>query len=77
MAWPTRTPEDEAGLLGQNRREAVVVGDGVGEVGQPRDPGDQERDDAALRHQQVTGVAAFRRAERAHRVGDRLDPGQR
>ena len=49
----------------------------MGDVREPGDPGDQERDDRALHGQDLPGVTAFRRVQRADRVGDGLDPGQR
>ncbi len=40
-------------------------------------PGDQERHDRPLHGQDLPGVPPLRRAQRADRVGHRLDPGQR
>ncbi len=44
---------------------------------QPGDPGHQGAQDEALRDEHPAGVNPFRRPERADRVADRLDPGQR
>ena len=63
--------------LGQHRGIAALPGRREGRVGQPGDPGHEEAKDAALRDQHPPGVDPLRRPERAHRVGDRLDAGQR
>ena len=70
-------PEHRVRFLGQDGRVAGLVRDGVGDVRHPGDARDKEGDNRALGDQDLPGVAALWRAERADRVGDRLDPGQR
>jgi hypothetical protein len=49
----------------------------VGDVRQPGDAADEEDDDGPLDDEHLAGVPALGRAERADRVGDGLDAGQR
>ena len=69
--------EHRLGLLREDGRRAVDVGDGVGEVGQPRHPEHQEAEDDAHDHQHPAGVGSLRRPEGTDPVGDGLQAGQR
>jgi hypothetical protein len=72
-----RGAEDDVGLLGEHRRVARLIGDGVRHVGEPGDAGDEERDDRSLGDQDLPGVAALGRLQGADGVGDRLDASKR
>ena len=70
-------PEDVVGLLGDDRRSALGVGHGVGEMGDERHTENEHAEDRAHHDEDPPGVDALGRAEGAHGVGHGLEARQR
>ena len=64
-------------FLGEHRRAAVQVGNGMGDVGEQRHTENEEAEDGRHEDENPTGIAPFGRAEGRDTVRDRLEAGQR